>query len=309
MSSTPTAPALETRTLEVPGAVLTYDVRPGPPGAPVLLLVGSPMGAEGFGTLAGYLTDRTVVTYDVRGAGRSRRTDGAPTNTPEEHADDISAVIDAVGGGPVDVFATSGGAINALTLVARRPEQVRTLVAHEPPVVRYLPDATEASAATHAVGEAYRQGGTGPGMAAFIRLVSHRGPVTAELAGPAPDPAGFGLPTEDDGSRDHALLAQNLIPSTHAEFDVAALQAAPTRVVVAVGAGSEGELAHRGGEGVAAALGTAPVVFPGDHGGFMGGEFGQVGEPEAFAARLREVLDGGVAGGGVADGGVPDGAA
>ncbi|PWW24365.1 pimeloyl-ACP methyl ester carboxylesterase [Geodermatophilus normandii] len=289
MTSTPTE--LDTRTLEVPGAVLTYDVRPGPDGAPVLLLVGSPMGAEGFGTLAGYFTDRTVVTYDVRGAGRSRRTDGAPTNTPEEHAGDLSALIDAVGG-PVDLFATSGGAVNALTLVARRPEQVRTLVAHEPPSVRYLPDAEEASAATHAVAEAYRQGGRGPGMAAFIRLVGHRGPVTADLAGPAPDPAVFGLPTEDDGSRDDPLLAQNMLLSTHAEFDLAALQAASTRVVVAVGEGSEGQLARRGGEGVAAALGTAPVLFPGDHGGFLGGEFGQAGKPEAFAARLREVLDG-----------------
>ncbi|MGY1728621.1 alpha/beta fold hydrolase [Geodermatophilus sp. SYSU D01062] len=289
---TSTAPALETRTLEVPGAVLTYDVRPGPAGAPVLLLVGSPMGAAGFGTLAGYFADRTVVTYDPRGSERSRRTDGAATSTPEEHADDLSGVIAAVGGGPVDVFASSGGAVNALTLVARHPEQVRTLVAHEPPSVPHLPDAAEASAATRAVGEAYRQSGFGAGMAAFIRLVAHRGPVTPELTGPAPDPALFGLPAEDDGSRDDVLLGQNLISCTHHEHDVAALRAAPTRVVVAVGAESEGELAHRGGLGVAAALGTEPVVFPGGHAGFLGGEYGETGEPEAFAARLRAVLDG-----------------
>jgi pimeloyl-ACP methyl ester carboxylesterase len=290
MTGTPTS--LDTRTLEVPGAVLTYDVRPGPAGAPVLVLAASPMTADAFGTLAGYFPDRTVVTYDVRGAGRSRRTDGAPTNTPEEHADDLSRVIEAVGGGPVDLFATSGGAINALTLVARSPGQVRTLVAHEPPAVRFLPDAAEASAATRAVADAYRQGGAGPGMAAFIRLVSHRGPVTAELAGPPPDPAAFGLPTEDDGRRDDPLLGQNMLTNTHAELDVAALRAASTRVVVAVGAGTEGELAHRGGEGVAAALGTAPVVFPSHHAGFLGGGHGPSGEPEAFAARLREVLDG-----------------
>ncbi len=285
-------PAPETHPLEVPGAVLTYDVRPGPAGAPVLLMVGSPMGAAGFGTLAGSFPDYTVVTYDPRGAERSRRTDGALTTTPEEHADDLSRVVDAVGGGPVDLFASSGGAVNALTLVARHPEQVRTLVAHEPPSLRYLPDAAEASAATRAIGDAYRRGGTGPGMAAFIRLVAHRGPVTAELAGPAPDPALFGLPTEDDGSRDDVLLAQNLIPSTHHEYDLDALRTASGRVVVAVGAQSEGELAHRAGVGVAAALGTAPVVFPGGHAGFLGGEYGQTGEPAAFAARLREVLDG-----------------
>jgi hypothetical protein len=30
--------------------------------------------------------------------------------------------------------------------------------------------------------------------------------------------------------------------------------------------------------------------LPGDHGGFLGGEYGQTGEPDAFAATLREVL-------------------
>src|SRR5918998_5071046 len=93
-----------THTLEVPGAVLIYDVRPGTGDDPVLMLIGSPMGAAGFGTLAGYFPDRTVVTYDPRGAERSRRTDGAATSTPEEHADDLSRLIDALGAGPVDVF-------------------------------------------------------------------------------------------------------------------------------------------------------------------------------------------------------------
>jgi hypothetical protein len=38
-----------TYTLEVPGAVLSYDVRDnGGAGHPVLLLVGAPMGASGF---------------------------------------------------------------------------------------------------------------------------------------------------------------------------------------------------------------------------------------------------------------------
>lgn len=31
---------------------------------------------------------------------------------------------------------------------------------------------------------------------------------------------------------------------------------------------------------------------PGGHGGFLGGEYGQIGEPDAFAGRLREVLEG-----------------
>ena len=80
----------KTDTLEVPGAVLTYDVRRNDAaGAPVLLMIGSPMGAAGFTTLAGHFADRTVVTYDPRGSERSRRTDGATETTPDEHADDL----------------------------------------------------------------------------------------------------------------------------------------------------------------------------------------------------------------------------
>ncbi|MGY1691352.1 alpha/beta hydrolase [Geodermatophilus sp. SYSU D01105] len=290
---TTTDTPLQTRTLEVPGAVLTYDVRPGPAGAGVLFLIGSPMGAAGFGTLAGHFADRTVVTYDPRGSERSRRTDGAAGSTPEEHADDLSRLIAELDAGPVDVFASSGGAVNALVLVARHPEQVRTLVAHEPPAAALLPDRAEALAASRHVHETYLRSGFGAGMAEFIRLVSHRGPVPADWTDTPADPATFGLPTEDDGSRDDVMLGRHIVACTHHEHDVAALRSASTRIVPAIGAGSHGELAHRGGEAVAAALGVAPVEFPGDHGGFLGGEYGQTGEPEAFAATLRRVLDAG----------------
>ena len=124
----------KTDTLQAPGAVLQYDVRSADSSSqPVLLIIGSPMGAAGFVTLAGHFADRTVVTYDPRGSGRSQRTDAALETTPDEHADDLHRLIRALGAGPVDIFASSGGAVNALALVARHPEQVRTLVAHEPP--------------------------------------------------------------------------------------------------------------------------------------------------------------------------------
>src|SRR5215831_9115299 len=124
----------ETQTLDAPGAVLSYDVRSNDSSSyPVLLLIGSPMGADGFVTLAGHFTDRTVVTYDPRGAGRSKRTDGALRSTTEEHADDLHRLIAALDAGPVDIFGSSGGAVNGLALMTRHPEQVRTLVAHEPP--------------------------------------------------------------------------------------------------------------------------------------------------------------------------------
>jgi pimeloyl-ACP methyl ester carboxylesterase len=219
--------AAQTHTLEVPGAALTYDVRPGP--GPVLLLIGSPMGAAGFATLASHVEDRTVVTYDPRGAERSRRTDGAAESTPGEHADDLSRLITALDAGPVDVFATSGGAVNALVLVTRHPEQVRTLVAHEPPALAALPDRETALAAARHVHDVYRRSGFGAGMAEFIRLVGHRGPVPENWGNQPADPAAFGLPPEDDGSRDDVLLGQNLISSTSHKHDVAALRAVDAR--------------------------------------------------------------------------------
>ena len=115
-----------THTLEVPGALLTYDVRPSDSTtAPILVLIGSPMGAGGFGTLAGHFTDRTVVTYDPRGVERSKKVDDGTESTPDQHADDLHRLITKLGAGPVDLFASSGGAVNALALVAKHPEQVK----------------------------------------------------------------------------------------------------------------------------------------------------------------------------------------
>jgi pimeloyl-ACP methyl ester carboxylesterase len=282
----------QAHTLDVPGAVLTYDIRSNESSTqPILLVIGSPMGASGFGALAGHFADRTVVTYDPRGVERSKKTDGATESTPDEHADDLHRLISTLDAGPVDLFATSGGAINALALVARHPEQVRTLVAHEPPLAQVLPDRDAALAAARDIHETYLRSGMGPGMVKFISLVSLKGTIPADFADqPMPDPATFGMPSEDDGSRDDPLLGQNMISSTHFRPDFDALRAASTRIVVAAGAESEGSLAHRGAVAVADRLGTAPVTFPGGHDGFLGGEFGQSGEPDAFAATLRQVL-------------------
>ena len=281
-----------TNTLDVPGAVLTYDIRGNDSStAPVLLIIGSPMGASGFGTLAGHFTDRMVVTYDPRGVERSQKADPATESTPDQHADDLSRLIAKLGVGPVELFASSGGAVNALALVARHPEQVTTLVAHEPPAAQVLPDREEALRANRDVHDTYMRAGFGAGMAKFIALVSQKGPIPADyLDRPAPDPAMFGLPTEDDGSRTDPLLAQNMVTCTHYQLDFDALRAASTRIVIGVGAESEGELAQRAGLAVAERLGTKAVTFPSGHGGFLGGEYGQPGDPDGFAATLRQVL-------------------
>ena len=178
-----------------------------------------------------------------------------------------------------------------MALVAKHPEQVRTLVAHEPPVAQLLPDREAALAASRDVHDTYMREGMGPGMAKFIAIVSHKGPIAADYVNqPAPDPAMFGLPTEDDGSRNDPLLRQNVVSITHYQFDFDALRAASTRIVIAAGAESEGELACRAALAVADRLGTKPVIFPSGHAGFLGGEFGQTGDPDGFAATLRRIL-------------------
>ena len=283
----------KTHTLDVPGAVLTYDVRSNDASTqPVLLIIGSPMGASGFVTLASHFTDRTVVTYDPRGADRSKRIDGATETTPDEHADDLHRLIATLDAGPVDLFASSGGAVNALALVAKHPEQVRTLVAHEPPASQELPDREPVLAACVDIHQTYQRSGFGPAMAKFIALVSYQGPLTPGYADqPAPDPAMFGLPAEDDGSRNDPLVGQNIVTCNTYRHDFDALRAGSTRVVIGVGATSGQMIAGRAGLAVAERLGTPAVTFPGGHDGFLGGEYGGMGEPDAFAATLHKVLD------------------
>jgi len=290
--STTTTAEPTTHTLNVPGATLTYDIgRNKETAEPILMLIGSPMGAAGFATLAKHFPDRTIVTYDPRGTERSVVADPATSVTPEIHADDVHRVIDAIGGGPVDLFASSGGAVVALALVAKHPERVRTLVSHEPPLASILPDREHALAVTEAIHDTYMRSGANAAMAHFIAVVSHRGPITAEVASqPAPDPVAFGMPAEDDGSRTDSMFAHTIITITHYEPEFDALRAAPTRIVMAAGIGSEGEMANRGAYAVAERLGAKVTVFPSDHGGFLGGEYGQTGDPDAFAAKLREVL-------------------
>jgi pimeloyl-ACP methyl ester carboxylesterase len=283
-----------TRTIEAPGATVTYDVRPGgSPETPPLFLIGSPMGAAGFASLAGHFPDRTIITYDPRGAERSTKDDPTSPSNPDQHADDLHRIIQEVGG-PVDLFASSGGAVNALALVTKHPEDVRILVAHEPPLASVLPDSENAKAVVRAMGDTYQRGGFGAGMAHFMAITSHRGPFPDDFASrPAPDPAQFGMPTEDDGDRTDVMLAQNIMGTTHYEPDFDALGHASTRIICAAGAESEGEMANRGGHAVAERLGQQTVIFPSHHGGFLGGEYGWPGEPDAFAAKLREVLEDG----------------
>jgi pimeloyl-ACP methyl ester carboxylesterase len=285
---------LTTHTIEVPGARLTYDIhRPdGPIGERPLFIFGSPMGASGFEQLVGQFTDRTVITYDPRGMERSTRDPGGEL-TVEVHAEDYHRVVEAVGLGPVDAFGSSGGGMCGLHWVVAHPEDVHTFVSHEPPVIALLEDSEMAIKVFADIVATYKRSGFGPAMAKFIQLVTHQGLLPDDyLDRPTPDPAQFGLPTDDDGSRDDLLLSGNLAMPPF-EPDTEALRTSSVHIVPAIGALGEGGLARRGGEAVAQLLGVEAVVFPGDHGGFAGNEWSPGNDPAAFAAKLRELLSDG----------------
>ena len=284
---------VSTHTVGEGTASVTYDIRGDLATAtgdrPVLLLVGSPMDASGFGTLASHFTDRPVVTYDPRGAGRNPT--GTTPISPEEHADDLHRVIQDLAVGPVDVFGSSGGAVNALALVTAHPEDLRRVVAHEPPTSALLPDRDVILAVCEDMCATYDSQGAGPAMAKFIPFVMYDGTVTeAYLDQPTMDPAMFGMSSDDDGSRTDPLM-RNLLGCVGYQPDLDALSAFGDPLVLAVGVESGQQMAARGGRSVSEALGRPATVFPSNHAGFLGGEHGQTGDPDGFAARLHSLLD------------------
>jgi pimeloyl-ACP methyl ester carboxylesterase len=286
---------MTTHKLVTTEADIVYDVRgplPTADGRPPLFMIGQPMDAGGFSTFASHFPDRTVITYDPRGLGRSIRKDGQVNNAPTVQADDVHAVIEALGVGPVEMFASSGGAVTALALVAAYPNDVTCLVAHEPPLIPVLPDAQAAERARTGIRDAYEAKGSGAGMAAFIAMTSWRGEFTDDyFARPAPDPAQYGMSTEDDGSRDDPLLSDRSWAVSSYRPDVDALATAPTRIVIAVGEESTDTFTGRSSVATAELIGQRATVFPSHHAGFMGGESGYPGQPEAFARKLRDVLN------------------
>jgi len=272
---------VKTETLKVPGANIYYEVRGS---GPVLLMMpGGPADAGAFRRIAGYLeSDYTVVTYDPRGISHS--TVDAPVNDErivQIFADDAHRLLSATSKEPAFVFASSGGATIALELAARHPDQVRTVVAHEPPSAILLPDPARVRAQSADIVETYRSAGIGPTMQKFMAQTRIR-------QAPPPPPPGEPTPEMREAM---AQMQRNMdfwfrhyfkaIGDYEPDFD--ALKSGSSRIVPGVGKESQGELANEGGLGLARRLGTEAVVFPGAHGGF------DTNAPE-FAVKLREVL-------------------
>jgi pimeloyl-ACP methyl ester carboxylesterase len=250
----------------------------------LLLIAGGPADADVFASLADVLARHyKVVTYDPRGNSRSSL-DGPPTDWQADvHGDDAARLIDAMGGGPAHVFGNSGGAIVGLNLAARHPERVRALVAHEAPVVELLPDAAAHRARGQEVFDTYRSQGVGPAMQKFMTMAGLKGgPPQPAASQPSPE---MMESMARMGRNAELFLAHGLRQTSAFVPDIPTLRKGTPRIVVAAGDESENQLAYRTAVALAARLGTTLVRFPGDHGGFMT-------RPDAFAARLQEVLAG-----------------
>jgi pimeloyl-ACP methyl ester carboxylesterase len=260
--------------LDVPGATLYYEVQGS---GPLLMLAGHPMGASGFASIAPLLAPfRTVVTYDPRGFGRSTIDDPDQDGEPDLVADDMRRILEAVGMVPAQVFGSSGGAVTGLALVARYPDLVGTLVAHEAPLALLLPDAEEASAAMHEIYDTYRNTGIGPAWEKFSSF-------TGMDTGPQDDHVDPGPPSAEEVATSERFFGHGLLPIALYQPDFSALHTAPSRIVVAGGSASKGQFPQRTAVALAKRLGTSLIDFPGGHVGF-------ISDPKEFAGVLQRAL-------------------
>jgi pimeloyl-ACP methyl ester carboxylesterase len=86
-----------------------------------------------------------VIAYDRRGYARSG---GDPVRSISTHTADAAAVLEYLATQPAVVVGTSAGAAIAIDLAVRRPDLVRSVVAHEFPwrFTRHLPTASQVAA-------------------------------------------------------------------------------------------------------------------------------------------------------------------
>ncbi|NES28233.1 alpha/beta fold hydrolase [Micromonospora terminaliae] len=274
MSSMSTA-SVTTGTLAVPDGRLYYEVRGH---GPLVALVAAPMDADAFAPLADLLAaEHTVLTTDPRGIRRSVLHDPHQDSTPELRADDVVRLLAHVDAGPAAVLGSSGGAVTVLALAQAAPAGVHTVVAHEPPLLGLLPDRAELLASEDDMIATYRAGDRLGAGRKFLAAANIQLPeeVVLGMFGGEPDPQA--------AADEHFQYLHMIRGTTRFRPDVDALRDGPARIVVGLGERSAGEVCDRTSRALAAALGTAPTMFPGGHIGF-------VEDPPAFAARLREVL-------------------
>jgi pimeloyl-ACP methyl ester carboxylesterase len=271
--------ALKRNALKVPGASLYYEVRG--EGPLLLLIAGGSADAGAYEPMAARLAaDYTVVTYDPRGSSRSPLDGALEDQRIEVHSDDAHLLLDLLATEPAGVFGSSSGAIVGLDLMARYPERVRVLIAHEPPAVEMLPDAIEQRAFIDEVYDTYRRAGVDAAMQLFaggIGVGDQAPPREAQL------PPSIVEMMSRISANNEFFLAHEVRPFTRFVPDVPAVQAVVARIVMAGGRDSRAHLPYRAAAALAERLGSPVVDFPGGHAGY-------ITQPAEFATQLTDVL-------------------
>ena len=264
-------------TLRVPGATLYYKMRGA--GPVLLVLQGGDGDADGLDSLCRHLVDSyTVVTYDRRGLSRSTLDEPPNALALETHGDDVHRLLAALTAEPAYVFGGSLGALLGLELMTRHPEQVRTLVAHEPPAPEVLPDVERARAvqSQEEMEAIFRR--EGPFSA--IR----KGLIGSGLNFDDREPDVVVPPPSPQRAANLAFFLTFDAPAVRRyRLDLAALQAAAARIVLAGGITSRDLWPHQCARALADRLGTTFAEFPGGHNGY-------VLRPRAFAAKLHDLF-------------------
>jgi pimeloyl-ACP methyl ester carboxylesterase len=261
--------------MNVPDARIAYQIDGD---GPMLFLVGAPVGIAGFEPLATRLARHfTIVRHDPRGIGLSTiRHEDIPS--PSLLADDLAQLIEKLAGDNATVLGTSGGAVTGLDLVTRRPNLIRVLVAHEPPLFTLLDDAGDVLARADA---AFALAESDPHAAAQgFADVSEALHSTRELL-PRPTPIRLPPTPPAEQQRNRYFLGRMAPATVHYRPDLARID--PARVIVAAGAESVGQPAWRAAHALATGIGACVEEAPGNH-------LGLVLAADAFAAWLRELL-------------------
>lgn len=274
MTTSKPSTSVTTGRVAVPGAEIYFELRGS---GPLHALHAAPMDAESFQPIAELLArDHTVLTSDPRGINRSTVEDETAEATPDQRADDLARLLTHVDLGPADLLGSSGGAISALALLQSRPDLMRTVVAHEPPVAVLLPDVAQIRQSTDEMIQAYLDGDR---RGYWERFLAQAG---IELP-PELFEAWFAEPLTGQPARDERYAVERMDrATTFWQPNLNALRDADG-LVIGIGEESAGQLCDRASRALGEAVGIQPVLFPGDHTGF-------VEHADQFAVRLREIL-------------------
>ncbi|MET9490873.1 alpha/beta hydrolase [Nocardia sp. NPDC006630] len=267
-------------TLRVPGAHLYYEVRGN---GPLLLMIpGGGGDAAVVDPIADLLAEHfTVACLDPRGYSRSTLDGAEPRDQRVQvQSDDAYRLITHLTDEPAYVFGGSSGAIVGLDLLARHPERIRRLVAHEPPCFAILPDAEEQRAFVEEVYTLFRTEGL---VAAGMRFLEGIGGTLKPMPAPAELPPRAAAMMTRLQANSPIMMEHELRQFTSYIPDIDALAGVVDRLVLGSGRETGTHLPARPAAELANRLGIEITEFPGGHSGFTD-------EPEAFARLLLETL-------------------